>query len=174
MTEPSTDDAVRALRELAMPVVIVGAADAAGPCGATATAMYTSLDPVELTVSLVASSRTARAVQGGREASVSVLGADLEGVAVRMAGARDTADKWADAGVPATWVEGWTVPAVAGATAFWGRLVATVPTGDHLLMVVRVGHAELGAGASGALVRFRRGYTRVEPGLGEADLRYPL
>ena len=165
-------DAISALRDLAMPVVIVASADDRGPCGATATAMYTSLDPVELAVSLVATSRTARAVLARRELSVSLLGEGQADIAVRMAAPSDADDKWAGAGVATVERTGSSVPAVAGTTAFWGRLVATVPTGDHLVMIMRVEYSVVGT--SGALLRNQRRYVPLPALDGAPDDEHPV
>ena len=172
----NTEDAISALRGLAMPVVIVGAADARGPCGATATAMYTSLDPVELVVSLVASSRTGRAVLDSRELSVSLLGADQTDLATVMSSRSDADDKWADLGIPPAYRPGSPVPAVQAATAIWGRLVASVPSGDHLLALLRAEHVQTGGPGTGtgALVRLQRRYLPLPEPDAAPDEEHPL
>jgi len=172
-----TDSAIAALRELAMPVVVVGARDEAGPCAATATAMYTSLDPVQVVVSLATASRTGKAALASGELSVSVLGGDQEEIAVRVARHSDVPDKFADLGIQTTSVDGFAAPALAGVTACWGRVVDTVPTGDHVLVLLRVEHVQLASGAdsaSGALIRLGRSYTSAHPGATPADEPYPL
>ena len=155
---------VEALRDLAMPVVIVGARDSAGPCGATATAMYASINPVELVVSLTASSRTAQAALTSRQLSVSLLDSSQADLAARVAQHSDAADKFADLGVETVTVDGWTAPAIAQTTALWGRLVDTVVTGDHVLMLLRIEHVQLAPSHdNGALVRLGRSYTAAIP-----------
>jgi flavin reductase (DIM6/NTAB) family NADH-FMN oxidoreductase RutF len=168
--------ALEALRNLAMPVVVVSTRDNAGPCGATATAMYTSLDPVEIVVALTATSRTAQAVLSTRELSVSLLSSGQGEIAVRAAKHGDAADKFADVGIKTVTMAPWSAPAVAGTTAFWGRVVATVPTGDHTLIVVRVEEVLLPQSTKtpGALIRYQRTYTAVTPATHPVDERYPL
>ena len=164
------DTIIAALRELAMPVVIVAATDGEDLRAATATTMYATLDPPSVLVSLGRTSRTAAAVRASGRVSLSLLGQSQVDVAVRL-GRRGPGDPFADNDIPATSRDGYP-PAVAGATVLWGRVTDELAAGDHDVFLVTVELVEVGAGAD--LVRRHRAYHGVGQALGDPEQGYPL
>jgi flavin reductase (DIM6/NTAB) family NADH-FMN oxidoreductase RutF len=171
-----TDDALSAIRELAMPVVVIAAVDERGVAAATATTAYASIEPAQLAVPLVAGSRTARAVATTRALSVSILAESQSDIAVRAGRHSEADDKLAHAGIATVAAPNPSgPPGVAGATVLWCKVVDMVQTGDHVVYLVEVASVGKPPGAASPLVRFRRGYHLValDP-LAVQDERYPL
>jgi flavin reductase (DIM6/NTAB) family NADH-FMN oxidoreductase RutF len=155
------------LRRLAMPVVIVAAEHDGRRSCSTATAMYASLDPVTLVVSLARHSTTQALVDASGRFSVSVLATHQVELALSAGRRSEGDDKFAAFGIPVDEPEPpFVVPSVAGAEVSWCcRVTGGVPVGDHAVVVGEMialrGDPD---GNRAPLLRHDRLYT----GLGEA------
>lgn len=168
--------ATAALSPIAMPVVIVGAADGDRRSCATATVMYTSLVPPLVAIALHPGSKTLALVRATGELSISILGADQTEVAVRAGRSAPGLDKFASTDIEALAPPGgFGAPGVAGSVAvLWCRVTQLVETGDHVLVIARVdAHVRPGSTAA-PLLRSSRRYAALGDRLSDADEKYPL
>jgi flavin reductase (DIM6/NTAB) family NADH-FMN oxidoreductase RutF len=169
--------ATAALSPIAMPVVIVGAADGARRSCATATVMYVSLAPPQIAVALHPGSRTTVLVRATGELSISMLATDQLDVAVRAGRSGRESDKFAAAAIPVQEPPaGFAAPAVAGSlTILWCRVTHEIETGDHVLVIARVEDHLSGATPGGQLLRADRRYAALGDWLsGVAPENYPV
>jgi flavin reductase (DIM6/NTAB) family NADH-FMN oxidoreductase RutF len=166
-----------ALRQLAMPVVVVSAQQGDEVSCATSTAMYVALSPILLTVSLRPGSRTCRLVVESGELVLSLLSADQVAIAERAAQRTSAADKFAELDI-AKWPapDGRTAPGVALATAvIWCRVVETRSVGDYLEILAQAEESAVGDAEQAPLLRHRRHYIRAGEPVGSlAADGYPL
>ena len=169
--------ATAALSSIAMPVVVVGAAEGGERSCATGTVMYTSLVPPEVAIALHPGSRTCGLVRAAGEFSISILGEDQRDVADRAGRSAPGPDKLAATGIePVEAPSGFAAPGVAGSIAvLWCRVTREVETGDHVLVIGRVEeHRSLGSTAV-PLLRTARRYAALGGWRSDAtDDRYPL
>lgn len=174
MSDPRpSDGALAALRELAMPVAVIGAAVGERRGCSTGTVAYLSLQPVLLATSLGRKSRTHALVEESGYFSVSLLAADQVVLAEKAAQRSDAADKLAALGIAALTWEG--VPAVAGALAVLFCAVSdVVAAGDHDCFVGAVRHVVVHDDGRSALVRWRRSYVATTDADDAHAGAYPL
>lgn len=168
--------ATAALSPIAMPVVVVGAADGQKRSCATATVMYTSLVPPQVAIALHPGSKTLAILRATGEFSVSILGTDQVEVAAQAGRSAPGRDKFAATGIPALAPPaGFGAPGVAGSVAvLWCRVTREVETGDHVLVIASVdAHASPGSSA-GPLLRTSRRYASLGGWLSDAEEKYPL
>lgn len=151
---------VAALRELALPVVVVAASDGLSTSCATTTTTYVSLSPPIVSVALRGGSSTAQLVLRTGEFSVSVLTADQAAMAERAGRPGGTSDKMAEAGItPEPSAEGAGAPGVSGPGAvLWCTVTDVTSAGDHLVIFGQVTSFRAGARDTSLLVRHQRRY----------------
>jgi flavin reductase (DIM6/NTAB) family NADH-FMN oxidoreductase RutF len=168
--------ATEALSEVAMPVVVVGAARGNERSCATATVMYVSLDPPEVAIALHPGSRTGRLLRETGEFSVSILSDGQVDVATRAGRSATGPDKFLAADIalvdpPA----GFSSPGVAGSVAvLWCRVTKTLETGDHVLMIGSVAHHVTLDPAGRPLLRDARRYAALGAWLSDVAAEYPI
>jgi 3-hydroxy-9,10-secoandrosta-1,3,5(10)-triene-9,17-dione monooxygenase reductase component len=125
-------------------VVVVTAAGADGPAGATANAVCSlSIEPMLMLACLDRGSRTLLAVQAANRFGISVLHAGQEPIARAFATKAPVADKWT--GV--AWTERDGLPAIDDALAFIAcELRDVIAGGDHVIVTGEVTSLETGTG----------------------------
>ncbi len=151
---------LQAMRRVANSVAIVTTDGAAGRHGATVSSFCSvSADPPSLLACLRADSRIARAVSGNGEFCVNVLEHSAHELAERFAGRADRqlADRFTQVAI----VTGAGRPAVlaAATAAFCCRLVDTLASGSHLVVIGEV--VEVRAAGGRPLAYLDGGYASV-------------
>lgn len=132
-----------AMSQVASPVSVVTTLTADGPHGTTVSAFASlSLDPPMVLLSLDRRSSLLAKLTVGRPVGVNVLAAHQDQVALRFAGSHP--DKFADI----AWRLEQGAPALADRHAWLsGRVDRLVEAGDHTIVLVAVGHSEVGGQA---------------------------
>jgi flavin reductase (DIM6/NTAB) family NADH-FMN oxidoreductase RutF len=169
-----TQDILQALRRLAMPVGIVGAASGSERSCATGTLSYVSLRPPMIATSLALSSRTYELAHEAGFFSVSLLRDEQTGLAVAAAERATTKDKFGEFNLDS---QQWhDVPALADCGAvLWCSLEQQHPVGNYMLCVGRIVKATLGTNRADSLIRFGGRYHAMGDPLDNAgESPYPL
>jgi len=150
------------LSRIAHPVAIIGAAHAGERSCATGTTMYVSLSPAMLAIAEHHGSRTARLIRDSGEFSVSLLHDSQQELAAAAGKSAAGPDKFVTHRIPVVEApEGLSAPAVAGGLAIlWCRVVRSVETGDHVLVVGEVAAHQIDERKVDPLLRYRRRYMR--------------
>ena len=170
----TTQQILRSLHWLAMPVAVVGAARGSERSCATGTLSYVSLSPPMIATSLSRTSKTYELAHRSRQFSISLIRDDQANIAVLAARRGATIDKFRELDIG---IQQWSdVPALEDCGAvLWCSIEQECPVGDYVLCVGHVHMATEGPGGKSPLLRFDGRYHRSGERLAVTDeSSYPL